>query len=255
MDFNFAVMSKSRAGKLVAASLHSELSEYASLLRALRTNDTLDIVSQLIKPTNSPSSSSHSGEDEDLEPEHNVAAPTSQQSNIALHSPSAEPVNLSGDALVIGPAGGKGKRRQRDTWTRWPLLAGDAIAPEWELEDEVQLLAAKIIDNYEASTSHTPPVRDDGTPDIPASSSSVADHTEVAQLPRTSLDAVAFAASAHLSQILGALAVQGPRARKSMTIRADPRDWKDVLDAVAMHGLVDEQSVMHTGDALVPHWC
>ena len=253
MDLNFAAMSKSRAGKLVAASLHSELSEYASLLRALRTNDTLDIVSQLIKPTNSPSPSSCSGEDEDLDLEHDAATLTIQDNDVVSHSPSAEPVTLSGDASITGPANGKGKRRQRDTWTRWPLLAGDAIAPEWELQDEVQLLAAKIMDTSEASTSHTPPVRGDETPDIPAPSSSATSHAEITHLPQTSLDAVAFAASTHLAQILGALAVQGPRARKSMTIRADPRDWKDVLNAVAIHGLVDEQSVMHTGSALVSY--
>ena len=41
----------------VPAALHSELSEYASLLRALRTSNTLDLASQLTStPNTAPTS-------------------------------------------------------------------------------------------------------------------------------------------------------------------------------------------------------
>ena len=53
----------------VPAALHNELTEYSSLLRALRTSNTLDLASQLTTFASVASASQHDQEDEpDVEP-------------------------------------------------------------------------------------------------------------------------------------------------------------------------------------------
>jgi len=102
--------------KAVPAALRSELEEYSFLLRALRTNDTLDLSSQLIRTAGS------SGNSEDGD---------------ARSSPSASPEQVS--------ESNPNPRKPRDPWTRWPLLAQDVPIPEWTLQDEVERLADKFL--------------------------------------------------------------------------------------------------------------
>jgi len=102
--------------KAVPAALRSELEEYSFLLRALRTNDTLDLSSQLIRTAGS----SRNSEDGDV------------------HStPSASPVEA--------PESNPFLRKPKDAWTRWPLLVQDVPIPEWTLQDEVERLANKFL--------------------------------------------------------------------------------------------------------------
>jgi len=102
--------------KAVPAALRSELEEYSFLLRALRTNDTLDLSSQLIRTAGS----SRNSEDGD-----------------ARSSPSASPVEVSEP--------NSNPRRPKDPWTRWPLLVQDVPIPEWTLQDEVERLANRFL--------------------------------------------------------------------------------------------------------------
>jgi hypothetical protein len=102
--------------KAVPAALRSELEEYSFLLRALRTNDTLDLSSQLIRAARSSQT-----------PESNSA-----------HDPSPTP-----SAEASGS--NSNSRRPRDVWTRWPLLIQDVPIPEWTLQDEVERLANKFL--------------------------------------------------------------------------------------------------------------
>lgn len=102
--------------KAVPAALRSELEEYSFLLRTLRTNDTLDLSSQLIRAA----SSSQSPEDDS---DHNP--------------PSAPPAEASGS--------NPNPRRPKDPWTRWPLLVKDVPTPEWTFQDEVERLANKFL--------------------------------------------------------------------------------------------------------------
>ena len=98
--------------KAVPSALRSELEEYSFLLRALRTNDTLDLSSQLIRSA----SSSEAFEDDDVRDPPGKASESNSNS-----------------------------RKPKDTWTRWPLLIQDVPTPEWTLQDEVERLANKFL--------------------------------------------------------------------------------------------------------------
>jgi hypothetical protein len=98
--------------KAVPTALRSELEEYSFLLRALRTNDTLDLSSQLTRAAGSL----QIFEDGDA------------------WDPSAE---ASGST--------PGSRKPKDAWTRWPLLIQDVPTPEWTLQDEVERLANRFL--------------------------------------------------------------------------------------------------------------
>lgn len=103
--------------KAVPTALRSELEEYSFLLRALRTNDTLDLSSQLIRAAGS----SQASEDGDV------------------HDRSFTPaIGGSGSDLY--------SRKPKDIWTRWPLLIQDVPIPEWSLQDEVERLANKFLE-------------------------------------------------------------------------------------------------------------
>lgn len=99
--------------KAVPTALRSELEEYSFLLRALRTNDTLDLSSQLIRDVGSPQTSG--GDD--------------------AHGPSYAEASGSNE----------NSRKPKENWTRWPLLIQDVPIPEWTLQDEVERLANRFL--------------------------------------------------------------------------------------------------------------
>lgn len=99
--------------KAVPTALRSELEEYSFLLRALRTNDTLDLSSQLIRAA----SSSQASEDGDSR-----STPPAEASRSNTNS-----------------------RKPKENWTRWPLLIRDVQIPEWTLQDEVERLANRFL--------------------------------------------------------------------------------------------------------------
>jgi len=102
--------------KAVPTALRSELEEYSFLLRALRTNDTLDLSSQLIRAAGS--------------------SPTPEGDN--AHD---LPLNLT----VEASGSNSNPRKPKDIQTRWPLLIQDVPIPEWTLQDEVERLANKFL--------------------------------------------------------------------------------------------------------------
>lgn len=103
--------------KAVPTALRSELEEYSFLLRALRTNDTLDLSSQLIRAA--------------------VDSPQTPEDDDAHDSPSTPPVEASVPNQV--------SRKPKDVWTRWPLPIQDVPIPEWTLQDEVERLANRFL--------------------------------------------------------------------------------------------------------------
>ena len=112
--------------KAVPTALRSELEEYSFLLRALRTNDTLDISSQLIRAARS----SQTPETDDI------------------HDPRLTPT-------VEASGSNSSSRKPKDTWTRWPLLIQDVPIPEWTLQDEVERLANKFLQPPSSSNEET----------------------------------------------------------------------------------------------------
>lgn len=114
--------------KGIPAALHSDLSEYSSLLRALRTSETLDLASQLTKPL-----------------------PQAVVSRLEV----GEYVNPPGPSTSTVPQGKEGRKNaiEKDNWTRWPLLVGDIHPPEFGFQDEIQTLAIQALESQRLDDS------------------------------------------------------------------------------------------------------
>jgi hypothetical protein len=259
-------MGHSGTRKVVPAALHSELSEYASLLRALRTSDTLDIVSQLTRTASSTASvMTDTDEDEDQEneaertvdrtgtTEYNTTGSVGQKDAIELMASTKLHENTNehtvgsakSDAptLLSAPSGRKRKREKKltnDTWTRWPLMADDVPIPEWSLEDEVHVIASRELTSLKRnrhSPSQTTEAEASGSSELLEEDAGEGDIESEDDELSEPIPGVAFAASEHLGHILGALAAHMPPAEGSMQNRLCPVGWESVLSSVAASGL------------------
>lgn len=223
--------------RAVPAALHSELTEYSSLIRALQTSKTLDLAAHLAssQPTlSSRRSIDEAGYDDDDEAEGSqlpstTGGPSSQDIHGAAGASSAGRSTYK--AKLKRKADAKGKAR--DTWTRWPLLAGDVHVPEWGLEDEVKYIALQYLrskSQLDDTPSTLPPETEEDSHDL-------ADEDEGGLLSSHALHALTASSSIYLSQILALLAAHVPYAEKSMQNRIHPINWESVLDIVAANGL------------------
>lgn len=194
--------------KIVPAALHSELSEYSSLIRALRTNNTLDIVPHLTK-----SKPTQPGVEREPSP-----------SPVAGPSKSVEDTSIAD-----GEPPAKKQKRDRDTWTRWPLPAGDVHIPQWGFEDEIRILISQSRSRERASAV----LNEEGD------RSDAEDSDEAIE---RYLSPITEASSAYLARILALLASHTPIAEKSMQNRVAPIGWEMVLCAASDIG-VDAKSV------------
>ncbi|KAJ3518747.1 hypothetical protein NM688_g9396 [Phlebia brevispora] len=232
----------------VPAALHSELSEYSSLLRALRTSNTLDLASQLAAPPPTLVSS-HNPDDEADDDE--------------SERPSTESVIASVDGSQASSGKARGKARaKKDYWTRWPLLAGDVHVPEWSLEDEVKLLALNALQKENSTTNSLSeqqkvPTGDiTETPDPAAGPSRMRDESQEREPSDIADDAQAnmeylltpqflaglsSSSGDFMTRILALLAAYVPPGEQSMQNRVHPIGWQSVLDIAGVHGLVDQE--------------
>ncbi|KAI0684963.1 hypothetical protein BC835DRAFT_578321 [Cytidiella melzeri] len=241
----------------VPSKLHSELSEYASLLRALRTSNTLDLASQLTAHASTAASQRDSdGEDDNVEPiEDDDESERLVLDGVAPFCQSVEHPSLDVSTATqrkpkhaaIAKAGSK---PTRDTWTRWPLLAGDVYAPEWSLEDEVSSIAVQVIkarhsQAVERTTlAQLQPGQDFVQDSSSADAEQLSDLEDMADFQLTShaSNALTESTGRYLSQILALLAAYVPPGEKSMQNRVRPLDWESVLNIVATNGLVTSNS-------------
>jgi hypothetical protein len=140
--------SASMSTRRVPAALHHELSEYASLLRALRTRDTLDVTKHLTKPfpmTLSQASDDHpSSEDEMNEMLDKLSKSNHFSSTVSSYTDDA-PSSRSRSRSRVHEVPCRKKQIPRDHWTRWPLMLDDVLEPEWTLEDEVAVVASQVV--------------------------------------------------------------------------------------------------------------
>ncbi|SRR6266404_3173374 len=227
-------MGKQRKRKIVPAALHSEISEYASLLRVLRTTDTLDITTQLTRLD----SLHATGADDETGQHKSRAEPRAEpraESKRAT-SPLDEETGRSspkGDSIHPG--------RSWKNWTRWPLVPEDIHRPEWGFEDEVYSLAKQVLlsDVSYLGPSHTVSSPSRGK-DSDGYSVLIEDQAEVL-LPPPSLRALADVSSSHLERILSALATYSLSVEESTHDRSGPIGWESVLNVVGTAGLVDEK--------------
>ncbi|KAJ8521481.1 hypothetical protein ONZ45_g1820 [Pleurotus djamor] len=115
------------------------------------------------------------------------------------------------------------KRKSRTSWSRWPLMTGDVLIPEWGLEDEFQLIALQAMSSY---------YEDD-------------DDDEMDKGASAWIDSLTQVTTHQLSQVLALIASHLPLFAKSTQDRTKPANWESVLDVLSIHGgdMVDEQSV------------
>ncbi|CAL1709926.1 unnamed protein product [Somion occarium] len=254
--------------KRVPVAVHSELTEYSALLRALRTTDTLDLTSHVI-PENvlrrfhTERDSQNLNDDVDS---------TNVDTNI-LPSPSRAPsAGLQSDAMSVdvSPSSSRRPSHKEITWTRWPLLVGDVHIPEFSFEDEVRNMAKQILElkmraslrqglpeghvlASEATQTNT--VSDDDSPkdaSPPASPSSASTTLDASEsLPHHVLNPLCQATATHLSQILGSVASMVPDVHISMQDRLKPVDWQDLLGMVGECGFVDQSIIQRVRDRML----
>ncbi|KAI0340448.1 hypothetical protein BDW22DRAFT_426067 [Trametopsis cervina] len=246
----------------VPAALHSELTEYSSLLRALRTSNTLDLASQLTTHASVSAAGRDEDDDELIDDDHSDdAAEESERplsANIIGATPDTGLSDPANDSHFDAPkprstAKNAAKKPRskvaRDTWTRWPLLAGDVHVPEWSLEDEVKLLAVRCLKSTEEPADDVFQPQDALSAE--SSSNSVSDtHTEDVDddladelLPAPALHALTTSCGRYLSQVLALLAAHVPPGEKSMQNRVRPINWESVLNIAATNGLVNNDAV------------
>ncbi|KAJ7628437.1 hypothetical protein FB45DRAFT_918281 [Roridomyces roridus] len=111
----------------VPASLHHELTEYSSLLRALQFNDPLEVANDIAREP--PRKRARLNKDGSQPVEQEEAAPQPDEAE---------------------PAKRRHRKRKRDTWTRWPLLVNDITVPEWGLADELEALVRASLKERES---------------------------------------------------------------------------------------------------------
>ncbi|KAF7440029.1 hypothetical protein PC9H_000370 [Pleurotus ostreatus] len=218
--------------KQIPTELHSELSEYSSLLRALRTSHTLDLSSQLTQRQSSPQSGSTSQEDLD----ELIALDDADRSQDDLraeadaHTLNAMTADSSYHAARSSASQSQGKKKS-DTWMRWPLLEGDVLVPEWGFEDEIKLLGLHVLRSHYGQDATSD--EDDWDEEFESSAWS---------------SSLAQVSSLHLSRILGLLATHTPIGNKSMQNRINPVGWEMVINALGAYGsdFIDETSVLQS---------
>ena len=229
-------MGKQKKRKTVPAALHSEISEYASLLRVLRATDTLDITTQLTR-LDSPSSLPHPIPVDGEETGQREASTLSHVDRTGISSPF---IQVHGRPSALGAS--ILPRMSRKTWTRWPLLAEDLHIPEWGFEDEVHSLAKKAL-SFDFSTSNR--LLADTASSSRGVDPNVFSEDEIeALLTPSSLRTLADVSSSHLEHILSALASYSPPVDKSTQYRRHPISWESVLNIVSAAGLVDGKYVV-----------
>jgi len=242
-------MSGSLPRQYIPTALHSELTEYSSLLRALRTNSILDVSHHLTQHGRADDSS---------------ASDDSDQESHESSSASEEPAT-----------GAKRKRRdetppfkKRDKWTRWPLLLNDLHKPPWSFQDEIAIIASQALKLFpppafskepslseDDSSAHSDevPSQDDGDDQHEDLDMDVDDPDH-----QSYLGFIAMSASTFLSNVLMLLSSNTPPRPPSMQNRIEPLDWRSVLEIVSVYGdnnVVDERYVLllsFTSSFLVP---
>ncbi|KAG6876979.1 hypothetical protein C0992_011162 [Termitomyces sp. T32_za158] len=240
--------------KLVPAALHSELTEYSSLIRALRASNSLDVTTHLARTSFSSGSKPDSNDSDaddhvsqgeireiqrettDAEDEYetdtmtNIYPPTSS----ALPSRDVSPFHQSRSSSVESSRDRKRKRpsslpqRRRDAWTRWPLLVDDIHLPEWNLEDEIGYLAEHVLKHQSQTSSHEAEKDDSNHGDL--------DSEDVDDVDPSFLPHLTEVASNYLSTILALLAAHTPNRPDSQQNRVEPMGWRAVLDVLSSSG-------------------
>ncbi|KAH8102186.1 hypothetical protein BXZ70DRAFT_1006798 [Cristinia sonorae] len=236
-------MSKKR--KYATTGLYSELSEYSSLLRALRTSTTLDLSSHLTA-ANAPIVNTRYDGKEDASVVSNAVATLTPRDGDPEGSSSALPDSQALTAVDpeeyvdtptedSDPSSAPRKKARisapatvRDTWTKWPLVPSEVHIPEWPFDEEVRILAVDALHRLRS------PAQEDDEQLDPN------DQFDDALNPVT-LRALTRATAKHLYEILGASSAMLPESEDSLQNRHGYINWELVLSAMDAFGLGNSQ--------------
>ena len=225
----------------VPAALHFELTEYASLLRALRTRDAMDLTAHLTKPSpftlppqREPLNNDNLDDEllDDLSSRSASVVNSRENRDSAIAGPSDldHPINK---AIAEEPSKKKvAPKRKRDQWTRWPLLLEDVPIPEWSLEDEVAVIASRVIQSHPTPTF---PVFEGPLEHDDPSHTDYVMNTEIDEDDPDHPFYVPYLTSitaSLLSTIFSLLAKHTPARPASMQNRIEPLNWRSVIDVL-----------------------
>jgi hypothetical protein len=222
-----------------------ELSEYASLLRALKTNGLLDISAQAstsqvstdVSPIGYLDDNNDDSFLDDSVPVDAATSNTRPPSSVSpipdIQSERAHTVALDDDAP--GPSTLRARRprvpMEEEVWTRWPMKLNQLQHPEWSFSDEVH----RMISYAHREDTRSPAADGDELEheDEPAGD------TPLHELGVT--EAAATSASHHLENVLGALAAFTDDPSGGLRGRMKGVEWESVLDVVGGCGLASQQ--------------
>ncbi|KAF9266724.1 hypothetical protein L218DRAFT_821232, partial [Marasmius fiardii PR-910] len=197
--------------KLVPKAQHAEYTQYASLLRSLRTNNILDVTSHLTQYQSDLKGKQRARLDEgDLDDDYDLDEGSLSSSREASTVKSAPPKKKKSRHNQFSQV--------RDEWTRWPLLFKDVPAPDWGMEDEIEHLVNLL-------QAHDENLHLDGQ----ESDSSDLDSLETIDRP-SFLPELTLTATNLLQSTLAAIAHITPARAPSLQNRLEPIGWETVLD-------------------------
>ncbi|KAJ8073595.1 hypothetical protein PM082_011873 [Marasmius tenuissimus] len=227
--------------KLVPASQHAEFTEYASLLRTLRTNNILDVTTHLSQHAWKGKERAwevdedlEEDDDEDLRTDMDMETlvgssqkgtneagpsmsppPSSRQTTPSLARKRKRTASLERAASHGSISSARAKKPIRDGWTRWPLLLKDVNVPEWSLDDEIEHLLASL------NTRRGEEDEEEDRTDLD---------------PPPYLHSMGLTTTHLLHSVLAILAHFTPPRAPSLQNRIEPIGWETVIHAFALAG-------------------
>lgn len=208
--------------QLVPTALREELTEYSSLLRALRTADTLDLSYRLTR-SQEPSSSE---QDDDAQ---------SRASSTSTNGRGSRKRKRSSSSSEETPLW-----RKRDHWTRWPIPAKDVPPPDWSLQEELGSIVKQALMSIERESDDDGIAKWDEDTDAEIDNDVDKEEAYVQDLA-TRLTPVIEDLHESLFALLCAHTIARP---DGMQNRIEPFDWRDlvnILGSPAAAHLVDEK--------------
>lgn len=209
--------------KRISSQLHTELSEYASLLRAIRLSETDDLARELVRvgENKKRKNMEEEGEGEGEGIAHRVRKRPRRSTTTTAPEAREKPAEAKSKVL-------RRKRRcsQSDLYTLWPLFPEHCPTPEFQLEEEIVAIAEEWFRTERLSQTKS----NNGA----QTSSRTGDTDEpISLLPTAQIHPLLLSAFDFLSTLLTSLA----RHRRPVSFvkkgKAVPMRWVDVLEVAA----------------------
>jgi hypothetical protein len=241
---------------------YTELNEYAALLRALKTHETLDISSQITKAAVSVPQPLQEDEriyedDEDHLSDLEYVACGSQvelrdvpaNDQESEGSPASSPIETA-TPHSSGPlphATSHQIPKSKDTtvksfstttWTRWPHMPAELRQPEWQIPDEVWKIVKQTVSDHPRFNHPTrSPTEDTNKTDQEYQDEP---HVRLEEIPelQSMTRAILYEATHNLVRMLSVIEAVMPDAYKNNGGRLKAMSWESVLDVVGVSGVV-----------------